>query len=152
MDGNASLTYQYDAEGRRVHAPTYESVYDLNGRATTLLTLSGMWAYSELYAGGRHLATYSGNTTNFVHTDWLGTRRVMTSLTGGATDTCTGLPFGDAINCLGTEWNFNRFTDDVHDSESTWSTRLSASIPAPRAVSSPPIHIREAWTWETRNP
>jgi RHS repeat-associated protein len=118
VDGNASLTYQYDAEGRRVHAPTYESVYDLNGRATTLLTLSGMWAYSELYAGGRHLATYSGNTTNFVHTDWLGTRRVMTSLTGGATDTCTGLPFGDAINCLGTEWNFNRFTDDVHDSES----------------------------------
>jgi len=118
VDGNASLTYQYDATGRRVHAPTYESVYDLNGRATTLLTLSGLWAYSEIYAGGRHLATYSGNTTNFVHSDWLGTRRVMTSLSGVPTDTCTGLPFGDGINCIGTEWNFNRFTDDVHDSES----------------------------------
>jgi len=53
-----------------------------------------------------------------VHTDWLGTRRVMTNLTGTATDTCTGLPFGDGINCVGTEWNFNRFTDYVHDSES----------------------------------
>ena len=67
VDGNASLTYQYDAEGRRVHAPTYESMYDLNGRATTLLTLSGGWAYSEIYAEARHLATYSGGTTNFVH-------------------------------------------------------------------------------------
>lgn len=118
VDGNASLTYQYDAEGRRVHAPTYESVYDLNGRATTLLTLSGLWAYSELYAGARHLATYSNATTYFLQTDWLGTRRVATDLTGAVKDTCTGLPFGDGINCIGTEVNFNRFTDDVHDSES----------------------------------
>lgn len=118
VDGNASLTYQYDAEGRRVHTSNYESVYDLNGRATTLIGLTGIWNYGEIYAAGRHLATYSGGTTNFVHTDWLGTRRVMTSLTGGATDTCTGLPFGDGINCIGTEWNFNRFTDYVHDPES----------------------------------
>jgi RHS repeat-associated protein len=118
VDGSATLVYQYDAEGRRVHTPNYESVYDLNGRATTLFNLLGVWAYGEIYAGGRHLATYSGATTNFVHADWLGTRRVMTNLTGAATDTCTGLPFGDGINCIGTEWNFNRFTDYVHDSES----------------------------------
>ena len=42
----------------------------------------------------------------------------MTNLAGTAKDTCTGLPFGDGINCVGTEWNFNRFTDYVHDSES----------------------------------
>jgi RHS repeat-associated protein len=118
VDGSGTLVYQYDAEGRRVHTPNYESVYDLNGRATTLFNLSGVWAYGEIYAGRRHLATYSGATTNFVHTDWLGTRRVMTNLTGTGTDTCTGLPFGDGINCVGTEWNFNRFTDYVHDSES----------------------------------
>ena len=118
VDGSSSLVYSYDAEGRRVHAPTYESVYDLNGRATTLFGLTGVWNFGEIYAGGRHLATYSGSTTNFLHTDWLGTRRVATNLTGAPTDTCTGLPFGDGINCIGTEWNFNRFTDDVHDSES----------------------------------
>jgi RHS repeat-associated protein len=118
VDGNANLTYQYDAEGRRVHAPTYESIYDLNGRATTLLTLSGLWAYSEIYAGGRHLATYSNATTYFLQTDWLGTRRVATDPTAAVKDTCIGLPFGDGINCVGTEVNFNRFTDYVHDSES----------------------------------
>jgi RHS repeat-associated protein len=118
VDGNANLTYQYDAEGRRVHAPTYESIYDLNGRATTLLTLSGLWAYSELYAEGRHLATYSNSTTYFLHNDWLGTRRVATDPTAAVKDTCTGLPFGNGINCIGTEVNFNRFTDYVHDSES----------------------------------
>lgn len=118
VDGSASLRYQYDAEGRRVHAPTYESIYDLNGRATTLLTLSGLWAYSELYAGGRHLATYSNATTYFLHNDWLGTRRVATDPTAAVKDTCTGLPFGDGINCIGTEVNFNRFTDYVHDPES----------------------------------
>jgi RHS repeat-associated protein len=42
----------------------------------------------------------------------------MTGLTGTATGTCTGLPFGDGVNCIGNEWNFNRFTDYVHDSES----------------------------------
>jgi len=83
-----------------------------------LFNLSGGWAYGEIYAGGRHLATYSVGTTNFLHTDWLGSRRVATGLTGAPTDTCTGLPFGDGINCVGTEWNFNRFTDYVHDSES----------------------------------
>lgn len=118
VDGSASLVYQYDAEGRRVHAPTYESVYDLNGRAITLFGLTGIWNYGEIYAGGRHLATYSMNTTNFLHTDWLGTRRAATDVNGAITDTCTGLPFGDGINCIGTEWNFNRFTDYVHDSES----------------------------------
>jgi len=59
VDGSATLVYQYDAEGRRVHAPNYESVYDLNGRATTLFGLTGIWNYGEIYAGGRHLATYS---------------------------------------------------------------------------------------------
>ncbi|MBZ5508627.1 MAG: RHS repeat-associated core domain-containing protein [Acidobacteriia bacterium] len=60
----------------------------------------------------------SGGTTNFLHTDWLGSRRVATGPTGSSTDTCTGLPFGDGINCVGTEPNFNRFTDYVHDPES----------------------------------
>jgi RHS repeat-associated protein len=118
VDGSASLVYQYDAEGRRVHTPNYESVYDLNGRATTLFGLTGIWNYGEIYAGGRHLATYSNSTTYFLHTDWLGTRRVATNPTAAVTDTCTGLPFGDGINCVGTEVNFNRFTDYVHDPES----------------------------------
>jgi RHS repeat-associated protein len=118
VDGSASLTYKYDAQGRRIESPTYDSLYDLNGNAVALFTLSGVWSYGEIYAGGRHLATYSAGTTNFLHTDWLGTRRVATSVTGSTSDTCAGLVFGDGSTCTGTDPNFNHFTDYVHDSES----------------------------------
>jgi RHS repeat-associated protein len=64
----------------------------------------------------RHLATYSGGTTNFLHTDWLGTKRAMSSVAGAQSTTCTGLPFGESSGCA-TSWNFNSFTDDYHDSE-----------------------------------
>ena len=46
-------------------------------------------------------------------------------------ETCTNLPFGDGQSCTGTNWGFNFFTDDPHDSESnlehTWFRQLSAS-------------------------
>jgi RHS repeat-associated protein len=118
VDNNSTLTYSYDAFGHRVQTPGYNFLYDQSDRGVAVYTLAGEWSYGEIYAGGRHLATYSGNTTNFLHTDWLGSRRVATGLTGATSDTCTGLPFGDGINCVGTEINFNRFTDYMHDSES----------------------------------
>jgi RHS repeat-associated protein len=131
VDGGTTATYVYDAEGRRVHAPSYESVYDLGGRPMTLFNLSGGWAFGEIYASGRHLATYSGATTNFLHADWLGTRRVMSGVSGANSETCTGLAFADGVNCTGTNWNFNVFTDDVHDYESnlehTWFRQLSGT-------------------------
>ena len=39
-------------------------------------------------AGGRHLATYSGGSTTFFHTDWLGTKRAMTDPSGNVSETC----------------------------------------------------------------
>lgn len=131
VDGGATATYSYDAEGRRIHTPSYESVYDLTGNAITLFSLSGVWSYGEIYVGGRHLATYSGATTNFLHTDWLATKRLMTDITGVPSQTCTSLPFGDGATCTGTNWNFNLFTDTVHDSESnlehTWFRQYSGT-------------------------
>jgi RHS repeat-associated protein len=118
VDGGTTATYVYDAEGRRVHTPGYESVYDLAGRAVTLIDLSGVWAYGEIYVGGRHLATYSGATTNFLHSDWLGTKRMMSSISGASSETCTGFPFADGVSCTGTNWTFNGFADDIHDTES----------------------------------
>jgi RHS repeat-associated protein len=110
--------YVYDAEGRRIKNASFEFVYDLAGRAITLFNATtGGWWYGEIYAGGRHLATYSGGTTNFLHADWLGTKRVMTGVSGANSETCTGFPFGDDVNCTGTNWTFNGFTDDIHDSE-----------------------------------
>jgi RHS repeat-associated protein len=131
VDGGATGAYIYDAEGRRVHTQGFELLYDVAGRAVTLIDLSGVWAYGEIYAGGRHLATYSGATTNFLHTDWLGTKRVMSSVSGSNSETCTGFPFADGLSCTGTNWTFNGFTDDVHDTESNlehvWFRQLSGT-------------------------
>lgn len=127
-----TYNYTYNAEGQRVKTNAAEYLYDLSGRAITLFDpTSGVWNFGEIYAGGRHLATYSGSTTNFLHTDWLGTKRVMSNLSGTNSQTCTSLPFGDAQSCTGTEWSFNHFTDDIHDSESnlehTWFRQLSGT-------------------------
>jgi RHS repeat-associated protein len=110
-------TYSYDAEGRRVHGPNGEYIYDLNGKMITQIALNGVWSYGEIYTGSRHLATYSGGTTNFYHGDWLGTKRIMTGLNGSTSLTCTGFAFGDGVTCTGTNWTFNGFTDDIHDPE-----------------------------------
>jgi hypothetical protein len=65
-------SYTYDAEGRRVRGPSQEYVYDLAGHAVTMIqvggTYDGVWSFTDIYAGGRHLATYSGGTTT--QTGW----------------------------------------------------------------------------------
>jgi len=132
VNAGGTYNYTYDAEGRRIRNNTSEFLYDLSGRAITLFgATDGIWNYGEIYAGGRHLATYSGSTTNFMHTDWLGSKRVMSGMNGVNAQTCTTLPFGDGSNCSGTEWNFNHFTDDIHDPESnlehTWFRQLSGT-------------------------
>jgi RHS repeat-associated protein len=146
VNSGGTYNYTYDAEGRRVKTASTEFLYDLAGRAVTLLNATtGGWAYGEIYAGGRHFATYSGATTNFLHSDWTGTKRVMTSITGAPSQTCTSLPFGDGPTCTGTEWDFNHFTDDIHDGEdnlehtwfrplSTTQGRFTASDPYPGSM------------------
>jgi RHS repeat-associated protein len=124
--------YVYDAFGRRVKGLSGEVLYDLSGHAVAWLDAgTGGWNIGELYADARHVATYSGGTTNFLHTDWLGTRRIMTSVTGATSETCTALSFGDGNNCAGTDWTYNNFTDDPHDNESntehTWFRQLSTT-------------------------
>jgi len=112
-----TATYSYDAEGFRVHGPNGEYLYDLDGNMITQFGLNGSWSFGEIYAGARHLATYSGGTTNFFHPDWLGTKRVITTLNGTTAQTCTGFAFGDGVNCTGNNVTFNGFTDDIHDPE-----------------------------------
>jgi len=81
--------------------------------------MSPGWARSELYAGGLHVATYTNNTTYFDHSDWLGTVRARSSVSGASVETCTSLPFGDAQTCTGTDWSPLHFTGQDWDSESS---------------------------------
>jgi RHS repeat-associated protein len=118
VNSGSTATYVYDAEGRRVRGPNGDYIYNLAGQMITQIGLNGVWNYGEIYAGNRHLATYSGSTTNFYHGDWLNTKRVLTGVNGAVSETCTGFYFGDGVNCTGTNWTFNSFTDDIHDPES----------------------------------
>jgi len=123
QSGTIVATYSYDAEGRRVHGPNGEYVYDLAGHVITELGWNGTMNVvnnDEIYAGGRHLATYLNGTTYFFHSDWLGTKRVITALNGTNSQICTGLPFGDGVSCTGAYSSINNyiFTDDLHDPES----------------------------------
>jgi RHS repeat-associated protein len=133
VDGS-STSYVYDAFGRRaqktVSGTAYQFIYDESGRVIDELT-SGSWISGELYAGATHVATYTGSTTYFDHSDWLGTSRVRSNVSGVNAEHCTNLVFGDAMNCPGTDWSLRHFTGDWHDSESnledTWFRKYSTT-------------------------
>jgi RHS repeat-associated protein len=114
-------SYVYDADGKRVRKTVggnnSDFLYDLAGHSIMEL-YNGNWSRTEIYAGGRRVATYSGGTTNFNHADWLGTTRVSTSPAGAVTQSCTNLPFGDGQTCTGTNSSPNHFTDKERDLES----------------------------------
>jgi RHS repeat-associated protein len=118
------LKYIYDAEGRRVAklsgtTVTNEYLFDTEGNQQIELNGSGTVLHTNLYAGGKLIATYQGTNTYFHFTDWLGTRRYEANSAGAMTETCTNLPFGDSQVCTGTpDATEQHFTGKEHDSES----------------------------------
>jgi RHS repeat-associated protein len=121
VDGTAA-SYLYNASGQRVESTTpsnkIDFIYDQTGAAITEATASS-WARSELYAGGLHVASYANSTTYFDHSDWQGTVRALSTVSGTNSQNCPSLPFGDALqNCTGSPWYPLQFTGDEHDNES----------------------------------
>ncbi len=119
VDGGNTATYVYDADGRRVKktAPgVTEYLYDLSGHVITALDGSGNWARGEVFAEGKHLATYFAGTTYFAHPDWIGTERARSSVSGATQETFTSLPFGDSLSSIGS--SPLHFTGKERDSES----------------------------------
>lgn len=103
---NGGINYTYGANGervRKVSGATYDYITDLSGRTITELS-GGSATRIEVFAGGRHLATYAGGesgTTYFSHPDWLGTERVRSTVTGPACETVTSVAFGDQMTTAG---------------------------------------------------
>jgi hypothetical protein len=108
----ATACYVYDAEGHRVHRTgVITDTCDGTGKRDYVFDLAGNWVgeyssngngcKSEIYAGSRHLVTYAGGTPLFIHSDWLGTVRLRNNATYPTYNfqTCTSLPFGDALTC-----------------------------------------------------
>jgi len=104
--GGITMSYLYDPDGRRVArlqngAMVKQDYYDSAGIEIAETDGNGNLLRAEIYAGSRHLATWTNNATYFNHADGLGTERVRTftsgQYAGKACETITSLPFGDGL-------------------------------------------------------
>jgi RHS repeat-associated protein len=102
--GNGVTTqYVYDAEGRRVAklngagAVTASYVLGLGGEQMTEMDASGNWKHTNVFAGGKLMATYDNQGLHFHANDWLGTRRIQTGYDGTLELGFRSLPFGDGL-------------------------------------------------------
>jgi RHS repeat-associated protein len=109
-DGAYQAYYHYDGLGRRTEkiagSSTNYYYYDLAGHEVAVMDQNGNWIRGEVYADGKHIATYVGGTTGatyFDHADHLGTERARTSTpsTGSPCETIASLPFGDGQTITG---------------------------------------------------
>ena len=128
VDGQQA--YIYDAEGIRVAklgsggAVTASYVLGLGGEQVSEVNGSGVWVHSNVFVGGRLMATYagSGDTAkqgyHYHLTDWLGTQRMQTSASGNEEERCYSYPFGDGLSCTGADATEHHFTGKERDQES----------------------------------
>lgn len=147
--------YIYDADGNRVAKGTITSwgscdpslngfqtsnetdeVHGLGGEQVTEMAMGAngnmAWAHTNVWAGGKLLATYDPNGLHFYLDDPLGTRRAQTDYAGVLEQTCASLPFGNQLNCTGsitspTEHHFTGKERDVESGNDYFEARYYAS-------------------------
>ena len=135
--------YLYDAEGRRIAKGTitnwgscdpavngfqvmteHDYILDLGGEQFTEMAMdannSMASQHTNVWAGGKLLATFDHDGLHFYFDDPLGTRRSQTDYLGVVEQTCFSLPFGDGLTCSGsaTTPTEHQFTGKERDSES----------------------------------
>jgi RHS repeat-associated protein len=142
VDNGTTATYSYDADGKRVHRTgvindtcdatgNRDYVYDLAGHWVLEVHSGGVACRYEIYAGGRHFVSDVDGHTLFDHSDWLGTVRLRYDYAGpNSNETCTSLPFGDALSCTNGDQSTIHFTGKERDGESgldNFGARYNAS-------------------------
>jgi RHS repeat-associated protein len=97
VDGGSTATYVYDAFGQRVEKTSGGSdeqyVY-MGGEINTIFT-NGAMERTYLYVAGERVAEYVQGTTKFIHTDNLGSTRLLTAMSGAVSESDDYLPFGE---------------------------------------------------------
>jgi len=132
--------YLYDAEGRRIAKGTisiwgscdpavngfqvmteHDYILDLGGEQFTEMAMDANnsmgWQHTNVWAGGKLLATYDNDGLHFYFDDPLGTRRAQTDYAGVIEKTCASLPYGDGETCQPTPTE-HLFTGKERDAES----------------------------------
>src|ERR1700723_3643892 len=119
----ATACFGYDAFGRRTvkvdAAGGIDYVRDLNGRVVAEWDrTSGFtgWGQFYVYLGGQLVADYENDTVYFVHSDHLGSTRLLTTQTKTVFNSMDYLPFGEQI--AGASGSTHKFTGKERDSES----------------------------------
>jgi RHS repeat-associated protein len=121
LGGTIMMGYIYNAEGSRVAKGTITTMtcdpatngFTMTGNNTgtyvlgqgseelTQLSGSGIWQRTNVYGGGRQLATYDLESSPELHfqlTDPLGTRRMQTDAYGRPETDIQSLPYGDGLS------------------------------------------------------
>jgi RHS repeat-associated protein len=145
--------YLYDADGTRVAKgsisswgscdPTVNGFQTINsyvlGPGGEQATEMGMdsnnaivWQHTNIYAGGAQIGTYDLDGLHFYSYDPLGTRRAQTDYAGVLEQSCTSLPFGDALTCTNslqspTEHHFTGKERDTESGNDYFEARYYAS-------------------------
>jgi RHS repeat-associated protein len=98
---------------------------DLGGNQVSEVNGSGVWVHSNVFVGGRLMATYAGPGDSVAQgyhyplTDWLGTKRMQTNASGNQEEICYSYPFGDGLTCTGAaDDTEHHFTQKERDAES----------------------------------
>jgi RHS repeat-associated protein len=112
-------------QGGWTFAKTSDYILGPSGEQVTEMTVVGnneIWLHTNVWAGGKILATYSSVTNNtiFPLNDWLGTKRMELGALP-CVSTYTSLPYGDAlapVNSGCTDATEHHFTGKERDSES----------------------------------
>ena len=120
VDGGATATYVYDAEGQRVlkttGGVTTAYLYDPLGNVVAETNGGDTLNIGYVYAGSQLVAQYKNSTTYFIHKDHLGSTRVMTAMDDSVYDSMDYMPYGEQI--AGDTGTTHKFTGKERDSES----------------------------------
>jgi RHS repeat-associated protein len=117
LGGTIMMGYLYDADGIRVAKGTITTmtcdpatngfamtgnntgtyVLGQGGEELTQLSGSGAWQRTNVFGGGKQLATYDSMGLHFQIEDALGTRRMQTNADGQPETDIQSLPYGDKL-------------------------------------------------------
>jgi RHS repeat-associated protein len=109
--------FQLSTETDYIIGPSGEQMTEMKRNSAN----DGMaWQHTNVYAGSSLIGTYDEGGLHFYLNDPVGTRRVQTSYAGVMEQTCTGLPYGDGLNCSNSKVfpTEHHFTGKERDTES----------------------------------